>query len=480
MPLKIILVLLAVLAVSPGALAALTPESQAVQFKDVASGQAVGGQLQLPQRDRSGRAEEGEQPATVGLAIAGDSLDFNVRAPRAGLETAATATLRIALIFWNKGEPPLAPPSVLIFTSGADAKTAVGGRVFASAASGGPRLLRSSSVWPALGARATTGSGAGEARVLVSVPLSTLNELCPNGLLLDVRLLGGERLYSLGSAASWGEPPGANRAAGIELPPLNAKTASQGRVAALAAAAGKLSVPPGPQLWVWSRTVQPLEEDECAECSAPGLTVAGTRIGEAMAAIESSLKVLEDGSRSGAAVVSALRNLGRALLQAGIRLSDGADPGQELKGRIVAAIRDQNSRAAYGADLLLLLDMVPAARGLLEEVLANDAAAASAKAHALSRLEQLSAAEGDWAAALGFAERLPAVAPFDINLRAASVQRLTLSGADAELQPELENRVQALRAAFAADRQAICLRYFSADAGSGGSGSCPLVPAEER
>lgn len=480
MPLPIVLVMLGALGVAAGPLAAQAPERQAIQLKGVRSWRIGGDPLPLPQRDRSGRAREGEPPASVTAAITGNAVALGVRVSRTRPGSTAMESLRLALILWNPGIPPLAPPSVLFVTSGEDTTAVLGGRVFATAASAGPRLLRSAGVWQALGARATVEWDTDGAKVTLNIPLATLNELCPGGLLLDLRLLSGGRLYSLSSAASLGEPPDPNRATAVTLPPISASMASQGRLAALAAAGSPPPAHPGPQLWLWSRTPQPLEVDECMDCEEPSPPVGDMQPEQAMATIENSLKTLESDLLSGPAIVPALRALGRALFEARIQLADSAGPGGDLRARILTAIRDQNSRAAYGADLLLLHDMVPEARALLEEVIANDAAQAPARSHALLRLEQLSAASLDWHTALDFAERLPLEAPFDIDLRATSLGILTLAGANGESRPDLETRAQALCAALAADRRAICRRYFDADAAASGSGSCPLAPTEVR
>lgn len=359
------------------------------------------GTFPLPSRARSARAKDGEAPAIVSLAFDGGAAGFEVRAPAEG----ARRPLRAAFLFWNQGEPPLPPASVLMVHVAGDGSPSLGGTVMAAGTAGGPRLLRSGGVWAFLGASVQAAKGRERAVVRVSLPAGVLAELAPDGLLFDVRVLSGERLYSLAPAASWSEPPDPSLAESIRLPWFSSTVPPQTTVAQIASAAKPLVAPPGAQLWAWSREPLPLEADDCYPCvwdAAPGA-------GPHSELIEGSLRILEEGLTAPPAILSALRNLGRALSAAGIRLPENA----ELRARVQAAIRDQNSRAAYGADLLLLHEMEAEARLLWEEVLANESASAPARAHALWRLEQLSAAAGDWRGAVKFAERLAATAPFE-------------------------------------------------------------------
>jgi hypothetical protein len=196
--------------------------------------------------------------------------------------------------------------------------------------------------------------------------------------------------------------------------------------------------------------------------------------------VESSLGIIEADGVSDAALVPALRVLAMALSKAKIGLSEETGAGHDLSLRFLKAVSDGNSRAAYGADLLILQEMNQEARALLGEVLANEAAPVAVRAHALLRLEQLSVEMGDWPAALAFAERLPAEAPFDTALRENSLKLLAPDGAPDKLPADLEAKVGTLHSTLVADRQAICQRYFDAAVASGGSGSCPEFPMEKR
>jgi hypothetical protein len=435
------------------------------------AGQVLGGgTLSLPQRDRSGRANDGEPPARASLAVSEGQMSLTLRISG----SRAADPLKLAVIFWNRGAPPLASPSVAFVNATPGVPPVLGGRVLAIAAQGGSRFLRSAGVWQTLGAGAFAAWDAQGATVTWSIPVAALNELCPDGPLLDVRVLDGQHLYSYGPAANWAEPPDPARAFvfDVERPP--AGSGPPGRLAALVAAAGARSTSPGPQLWVLSRQPLPLEIDTCEECAAVDQARELAEQGETAAAIESSFKIIEADGVSDAALVPALRVLAMALSKAKIGFLEETGAGRDLSLRFLRAVRDGNSRAAYGADLLIFQDMLPAARALLEGILANDAAPAAVKAHALLRLEQLSAASGDWGTALEFAERLPSEAPFDTPLRATSLRRLTLAGANGQLTPDLERRVQAMGAALEVDRQTICGRYFES------SGSCPLTSREER
>jgi len=421
----------------------------------------------LPARARSGRARDGETPAIASLSLAGSNASFQVRMP-GGTDGSGEPgePLRLALMFWNRGAPPLPAASVLFLTVPESGSGSLGGAVMAAGTAAGPRLLRSAGVWQSLGAAVQVTWDRQGAMVVVSLPVAALAEIAPDGLLFDARVMSGGRLFSLAPAASWAEPPDPGRAESISLPGISSSAGFQGRLAALAAAARPLAGPPGAQLWVWSREPPPLEAAQCRECAEA--SSGGGVISPAQ--IESSLRILEDDLTAPPAIVSALRNLGRALSGGGIQLRE--DP--ELRARLLAAVRDENGRAAYGADLLLLQEMEAEARILLKEVVANEAAAAAARAHALWRLEQLSAAAGDWAAAVEFAGRLAATAPFDLSLRAASLGLLSLEGEDPASAPELGRRVQTLIAAFAAEREGLCGRYF------GGVAGCPLIPKETR
>jgi hypothetical protein len=432
--------------------------------------------ISLPQRDRSGRANDGEPPATASLAVLGGQMYLTLRTSG----SRATDPLKLAVIFWNRGAQPLAPPSVAFVDSAPGVPPALGGRVLAAAAQGGPRFLRSAGVWQTLGASAVAAWDAQGATVTLNIPIAALNELCPDGPLLDVRVLDGQRLYSYGPAANWAEPPDPARAFVFNVEQPLAGSSPPGRLAALVAAAGARPTQPGPQLWVLSRQPLPLEIDTCEQCAAVDQARELAERGETAAAVEASLAIIEADGVSDAALVPALRALAMALSKAKIQLSDSTGAGPELRLRFLKAVQDGNSRAAYGADLLVFQDMLPAARALLEEVVANAAAPAPARAHALLRLEQLSVQTGDWPAALAIAERLSAEAPFDTALREDSLNLLAPDGAPDRLPADLEAKVGTLRSTLLADRLAICRQYFETAVASGGSGSCPEFPMEKR
>jgi hypothetical protein len=392
----------------------------------------------------------------------------------------ATEPLKIAVIIWNRGTQPLAPPSVAFVNAAPGAPPSLGGRVLAIAAQGGPRFLRSAGVWQTLGLSATAAWDAQGSAVALNIPIAALNELCPDGFLLDVRVLDGQRLYSYGPAANWAEPPDPARAFVFDVERPLAGSSPTGRLAALVVDAGACPTQPGPQLWTLSRQPLPLEIGICEECPAVDQARELLDRGETAAAIESSLGMIEANGVSDAALVPALRVLARSLSKGKIQLTDSAGAGPGTRLRFLKAVQDANSRAAYGADLLILQGMVPEVRALLEEVLANAAAPAAVKAYALLRLEQISSETGDWPAALDFAERLPAEAPFDHALRETSLSLLTPDGAPDKLPADWETRVGTLRSTLITARQAICQRYFDAAIASGGLGSCPESPMEKR
>ncbi len=378
--------------------------------------------LRLPQRDRSGSADLAEPPATVTIETAGGQMLFRVRTPETGGAAVASPSLRLAVMLWNRGAPAVAPPSVLFVKSAPGEDASLAGRIFLDASLGGPRLVRSGGTWQKLGASASAAWDSQGTLVSLSVPLSSLAGLCPDGVLLDVRVQRNGVLYSHGAAASWFEPPDPARAVALDRV-ISGSSASP--VQALAASLSPLPVSPGPQLSVYARKPLPLDQEYCVGCEEVSLARELARTGNTTAAIErlqqlvaasvpaelvwqeamlelqsawlesgrledsidAGLRLLEAGGTWDATAIPALRTLATALHKAGIKLAQDGGGGKAFLDRFLKAVADANFRAAYGADLLILQHMLPEAYALLETVVGNDSAPVAVKAHALLRLE---------------------------------------------------------------------------------------------
>jgi hypothetical protein len=507
MPLRIVLVASGFLAAA-AELRAVPQQSLPVQpqEQEVRVLSANGSAVILAGRDRSGGAVEGQPPATVLLDASAGQIRFRVQAPRIGTER----QFRLALIFWNGGAPPYPPPSVLYATAAADGVPTLSGRVFLGASDGDPRLVRSAGVWRSLGARAGTGGPVLE----LSVPLSTIGDLCPNGVLLDLRLQTSGALYSYGPAASWFEPPEPTRSLRLKWEPAGARSGSAGSpVRLLAASLGALPVQRGSQLWALSNKALPLDQGPCGGCAEAvrsrelvgqgeiseligrlrqlASSLDSTDLGWQQAmlelqsthldtgrlddSIEAGLQILEaDGTWEGT-VVRALRTLAAALMKAKVRLAGNDARAATLKSRFFKAVSDRNFRAAYGADLLMLQELFEDASVLLESVRASGFARPAVRAHAMYRLEQLSARTPDWRRALSLAEQIQVEVPFDIVLRGASLTLLSPSLTQTRATAgDLSMRLDELHANLKAGSQAACLRYFAA------APSCPVCVSKEE
>jgi hypothetical protein len=522
-PLPIVLVMLGALGAAVGPLVALASGSQVIQMKDVPSWQARGDPLLLPARDRSGRAREGEKAATARLTVSQGRLHFSVQAPATAGSPGSSQLLRLALILWNPGTPPLAPPNVLFVKAAREGDTTLGGHVVVVTPKGETRLVRSVGVWGKLGARATARWDAQGALVELSLPLAVLGELCPQGSRLDVRVQRAGTLYSYGPAANWSEPPDSDRTVAVSVvqapvPPSDAPTPVRSLVASL----GDAAVHPGAQLWVLSSSPLPLDYGYCGACDEVVQLRELARSGETSTAIdklqhlvaensptdpawqqamleiqtlwlglgrvdnsiEAGLRILEAGGTGEATVVTALRTLATALTRAGIKLAGESPSGRDLRLRLLKAIADSNLQAAYGADLLMLKSVLPEAATLLEDVCANDSAPAAVRAHASFRLQQLRAHAGDWATAFDIAEQVQNEAPYNLALRRASLDVLrawTPPDAGTDAQPEnLRQRFDDLQAGFTVVVQDVNRRYFGGGPVLTPGSSCAASRGNER
>ncbi len=507
MPLRIVLLALSFLL--PAALAQ-NLQNPPIQPREVRVLAAKNNEVVLARRDRTGAAAEGRLSATALLAAAEGQLRVQVQAPQLGDETQFT----FALILWDDGEPPYLEPSVLYATARADETPSLDGRVFLGAAEGVPRIVSSRDVWQSLGARAGTAGSS----LVVSIPLNVIGGLCPNGLLLDARLQTGGAIYSYGPSASWFEPPEPTRALRVKWDSVADDSASTGApVKALADSLAGLPIQRGPQLWEYSRKPLPLDQDFCGKCVevARSLEVAGhdeasglngklERLASSLHpedlawqqamlglqstcldadlmenSVEAGLRILEADGTSEATVVRSLRMLATALMKANVRLAGSDERSIALKPRFLKAASDRNFRAAYGADLLMLQQLFEDASVLLESVRTSGSARPAVRAHAMFRLQQLSARSLDWPQALNLAEQIQAEVPFDIVLRGSSLQLLSPWMKDARASGgDLSARLNELHANLKATVEAVCRRYFPA--GSTPSGSCPVCVAKEE
>jgi len=464
----------------------------------------------LARRDRTGGAAEGRLSATALLTTAEGQMRIQVQAPQPGDERQFT----FALILWDDGAPPHLEPSVLYTTAGADEIPSLGGRVFLGAAEGHPRIVSFRDVWQSLGARAgTVGSS-----LVVSIPLDVIGDLCPNGVLLDARLQKSGAIYTYGPAASWFEPPEPTRGLRVKWDSVAVHPGSAGsQVRLLADSLGDLPVQRGPQLWEYSRKPLPLDQDFCSKCVevARSLEMAGHAeasgligklellassldpadlawqqamlglqstcldAGRSDDSVEAGLRILEADGTSEATVVRSLRMLATALMKANVRLAGSDERSIALKPRFLKAASDRSFRAAYGADLLILQQLFEDASVLLESVRTSVSARPAVRAHAMFRLQQLSAGSLDWPQVLKLAEEIQAEVPFDIVLRGSSLRLLSpwMKHARATA-PDLAARLDKLYANLKATVEVVCRRYFPA--GSTPSGSCPVCVTREE
>ena len=474
--------------------------------------------VSLARRERSGAAREGAPGAAAVLSISSSEMLWRVLVPAADENSGPPRSLRLALMLWN-GEPSVhPPPSVLYLRAGPNGVASLSGRALLGASLGKPRLVRLPALWPRLGVGGRVLRETGQSVMELSIPLAAVRELCPSSALVDVRLQSDDALYSYGATASWFDPPDASRALRVTWgSAVGGSVISSQALKLPLESLASLPVEAGPQLWALSSQLLPLDQGPCGACGEVARTRALVRQGKADAAIdplrqivessspadlawqegslelqaaylaagrpadslETGLRILEAEGIWDGAVIRALRTLAAACLKARVKFgaADSINPG--LKARFLRAVADRNSRAAYGADFLILQGLPREAAGLLANVQANPFASRAARAHALFRLEQLSARSGDWRQAVALAEQIQTEAPLDIRLRGASLTMLSQGlGSEPVEAPELWARMDAIRADLMVDSEAICTRYFSA--GRHPVGCCPVRISKEE
>ncbi|MEN6536980.1 MAG: hypothetical protein ABFD89_25220 [Bryobacteraceae bacterium] len=356
------------------------------------------------------------------------------------------------------------------------------------------------------------------ASLVISIPLDVIGGLCPNGVLLDARLQTGGAIYSYGAAASWFEPPEPTRALQVKWESAVGDSGSTSTpVKALADSLDALPVQRGPQLWAYSRKPLPLDQGSCSGCvevaqitklvgrsDAPGLISqleplassldqadlawqqamlglqsAYLEAGRLDDSIEAGLRILEEDGTWEDPAIRSLRMLAMALMKAKVRLAGSDTRSTALKARFLKSVSDRNFRAAYGADLLMLQQLFEDASVLLESVRTSGSARPPVRAHAMFRLQQLSARSLDWPQALNLAEQIQAEVPFDIVLRGSSVTLLSPWMTQARASGgDLSARLDELQANLKASSQSVCQRHFPA--GSTPSGSCPVCLSKEE
>lgn len=471
---------------------------------------AMGSQkLTLPSRDRSGAAIPNVPPVTAVVEAAEDELRLTIRFP--SRERGGTDQPTVAVMLWNAGPPPYAPASVLSAARDRMHVPSLGGRIFLSVSEGAPRFVGSTGVWERLGVRLDMTAEEWSVRI----PLTTIADLCPDGVLFDVRVQSGGKLYSYGPSASWFDPPEPARAVAIDR--LQSIDRVKRPSAAMRALVGELKAVPvvrGPQLWALSHNPLPLGQHYCALCAelagairtrerdgpafpadvierlalraAPTdlawqesmLEVQSVRLetGDFDGSLDVGFRILEADGISAGTALRAVRALAAGLLRARISLRDTNARSADVKSRLINAVSDRNFRAAYGADLLIMHEGVGAATALLESVRSNGNAASAARAHAVFRLEQLAVFAGDWPRALDLAREVEAEAPYDVVLRGASLTALSrhsdeihAAGIDVAAISELRERLKLTS-------DTICRRYFAAMPIS----ECPVCISEEE